>query len=275
MQTQSPKEFIVRISLLEQHNPHCPSITKVPVCWGPWDYTLSWALPIVHGPGHSPSFSPLQHGPSNMLKAISVILPCNCLPDFKQADKNIHPVSYELTSEQPLPTQPPSTDQPADEEEEQAKDQKHGQEQEPGQKAVLLSPATEDDPDSTLTAIEASIKPNIEDEGEDQLDEEATKFDINSKRSSALPNLELNIPCDPLPDFSLNSRSRLSYWGPSPHLPPDQALPETPVRLHQPLEPRTSQSLYYDAYFRGEETLPRILLSMRSNPRLATFLRRA
>ncbi|KAJ4387200.1 hypothetical protein N0V93_007789 [Gnomoniopsis smithogilvyi] len=111
--------------------------------------------------------------------------------------------------------------------------------------AVLLSPPTEDDPDSTLTAIEASIARNKEDEGEVQIDEEPAKVDTHSKQASALPKLELNIPRDPLPDFSLNSRSRLSYWGPPPNLPPDCALPDLLVRCRQACEPRTNQATSY------------------------------
>lgn len=210
-----------------------------------------------------------------MLRAISAILPCSCLPRSKQADKNDHlqTVFHELTSKQPSPTRPPATGH--HQEEEQDREQ---QDQEPVQEAVLLSPLTEDDPDLTITAIEASIEPSSdsdsdsdskdEDEGDGQNDKASTNPNTDSKRASAPPNLELNIPCDPLPDFSLNSRSRLSYWGP----PPDHPLPNPPIRLHHSRE-RTNQSPYYSAYFRGEETLPRILMSMRSNPRLATVIR--
>lgn len=221
-----------------------------------------------------------------MLRTISAILPCNCVPPSKQADKhsNIHQTACNgLTSEQPSPTRPPSiTDQQEKYKQEQGQDQDldqdQDQDQEPAPETGLLPPPSEDDPDSTLTltAIEASIAPNNEDLCQDQIENKKhTKVDADSKRASAPPNVELNIACDPLPDFSLDSRARLSYWGPPPYLPPDLPLPDSPIRCCQPRKPHTNQSPFYGAYFRGEETLPRVLLSMRSNPRLATVLRRA
>lgn len=169
-----------------------------------------------------------------MLRAVSAILPCSCLPHFKQADKqNIHTISYELTSRQPSFSCPPTINK----QEEEEQDKKQTQIKEPAQEAISILPPTEDDPDSTLTAIEASIEPNHEDDDCDgQNNEEQAKLDRISERASAPPNLELNISYDPLPDFSLNSRSRLSYWGPPPHLPPSHPLPAPLIRLRQPRE---------------------------------------
>lgn len=167
-----------------------------------------------------------------MLRAVSAILPCSCLPQSKQADKqNIQTVPSKLASRQPSPTQHLTIIK----QEEQGK--KQTQKQEPAQETVPILPPNEDDPDSTLTAIEASIEPNHEnDDRERQNHEKQDKLDKSSKRASAPPNLELNISYDPLPDFSLNSRSRLSYWGPPPHLPPSHPLPAPLIRLRQPRE---------------------------------------
>lgn len=185
-----------------------------------------------------------------MLRAVSAVLPCSCLPNYKQADKtNLQSVSCELTTRQPSPAQPQSINKQKEEE----KDQQQTQTQEPAQEAVPVLPPTEDDPDSTLTAIEASIDPNHEDDNRDgQNNEEQAKLDRFSKRASAPPNLELNLSYDPLPDFSLNSRSRLSYWGPPPHLPPNHPLPAPLVRPRQLRESLIDGDPLYSAYCRGE-----------------------
>lgn len=185
-----------------------------------------------------------------MLRAVSAILPCSCLPHFKQADKNIQTVSHELTSSQPSPTQPPTIIKQEEEEE----NHKQTQKQEPAQEAVPIFPSTDDDPDSTLTAIEASIQPNHEDDNcGGQNNEEQARLDRSSKRASAPPNLELNISYDPLPDFSLNSRSRLSYWGPPPHLPPSHPLPAPLIRLRQPRESFTNENSPPQRPYSGRE----------------------
>lgn len=180
-----------------------------------------------------------------MLRAVSAILPCSCLPHFKQADKqNIQTASYKLTSSQPSPTQPPTIIK----QEEEELDKNQTQTKELAQEVAPIHPPTEDDPDSTLTAIEASIEPKYEDDVRYvQNNEEQAQLHKSSKRASAPPNLELNIDYDPLPDFSLNSRSRLSYWGPPPHLPPSHPLPAPLVRLHQPRESLIDVDNFYSA----------------------------
>lgn len=224
------------------HQPVTPTIFRCTAC-------LSAPRQTLHGPHTTPS-SLLQHGPSKMLRAVKAVLPCSCLPNYKQADKKSpQSVSYELTNRQPSPTQYPTINKQKEEEE----DHRQTQEQEPAQETVPVLPPTEDDSDSTLSAIEASIDPNHEDDNRDgQNNEEQTKLDRFPKRASAPPNLELNLSYDPLPDFSLNSHSRLSYWGPPPHLAPNHPLPAPLIRLRQLRGSHIYENPLYSAYFRGE-----------------------
>lgn len=193
-----------------------------------------------------------------MLCAAAAFL--SCLPFCKAAGdtNNFKTVSYELTTQQPFRTQPPTTEQLP---------------RQPTEETVSRAPPAEDDPDATLAAIEASIEPKQDHKDEDHKEAEQTTANINPDTATAPPNLELNIVRDPLPDFSLTSRTRLSYWGPSPFSPPDQPLPTIPAPAEYYEDPRHSP--FYRSYLLGEETPKRILTCVRSNPRLNDSPRRS
>lgn len=194
---------------------------------------------------------------ASVVSAILTCLPCNCVPPniCKQADTTkLKAVPYELTTRQPSPTQGPTSvflQQPTYTDE-----------------AVPRTPPADLEPDleTTLTFIEASIADEQEQERELKDEAEQTLAVTIRLRDSAPPNLELILPRNPLPDFSLTSRSRLSYWGPSPFSPPDQPLPAIPAAAH--CDELTRHSPIYTSYFAGEDSHRRILRHTGSNPRL-------
>lgn len=88
---------------------------------------------------------------------------------------------------------------------------------------VATVPRSSNGSESSLTAIEASVEPTNENESEH------TKDVDDAHRRSAPPNLDgVQIPKDRLPDFSLTSQTRISYYGPPPFPPPLRPLPALP-----------------------------------------------
>lgn len=112
--------------------------------------------------------------------------------------------------------------------EQQKKQEKQEKQEQPYQETCLTLeaivetvPRSSNGSESSLTAIEASVEPKNED-GDEQ-----TKDD--TQLLSAPPNLDsVQIPKDRLPDFSLTSRTRISYYGPPPFPPPLRPLPALP-----------------------------------------------
>lgn len=183
-----------------------------------------------------------------MIRAIGSIITtcsCSCFPCVnQQQDKAdiIKAVSFELTTKLPFPTQKPTTlyqQQPANED------------------SVALASPAQVDPDTTLTAIEASV---AQDEDQHQDGQHKTNRVV-----SAPPTLQLRIQKTPLPDFSLTEQSRLSYWGPSPFSPPNQPLPSIPAQARLPRQgPGRSRSLSLSDNTNREHTTP-ILKYMRTS----------
>lgn len=193
-----------------------------------------------------------------VLSAMLPCLPCSCWPGVnkqKQADstKFKATTSYELTIKHPSPILAPTT----------------VQQQQPTQEPVSTAPPAQDDPDTTLAAIEASIAQDHE--AEDHREAQPTTASSVPNHASAPPSLDLNLPRDALPDFSLASPSRLSYWGPYSFSPPNIPLPATPAQAFEGV----GQTPFYRSYLAGEEDVRRIVPYVRSHSRLNDVPRRS
>lgn len=135
------------------------------------------------------------HGPSEMLEAVSAILPCSCLPCSKEPDSKakatIPPwwtdkqANLPHSGPHPHPTARAGTRAAS-----------------PRSRSSLFSSCRRRPRhDPTIAAIEASVETSNEHDSHGQNgDEEQAKPETGSKkRASAPPKLEISIACDRLP----------------------------------------------------------------------------